>query len=160
MSGFLINLATLRAGKSRVEVDASAASVGLPEREWSDPVRAELSLDRSGEQVTVRGDIHGTARLECVRCLRSFDLPVDVAVLVHADRTGTSRRGEQEALERDDYMRFHDGRQLDLGEDVREALLLELPISPRCREDCQGLCPVCGADRNERACACATTSRA
>ena len=160
MSGFLINLATLPPGTSRLEVQASAASIGLPEAEWTEPVRAELSLDRSGEQVTVRGDVHGAARLECVRCLRVFDLRVDVPVLVHADRAGTSRRAEQEELERDDYMRFHDGRQLDVSEDVREALLLEIPINPRCREDCQGLCPRCGADRNEGACDCATASRA
>jgi uncharacterized protein len=160
MSGLVINLATLPAGRSRLEVEASAASIGLPETEWAEPVRADLSLDRSGEQVTVRGDVRGTARLECVRCLRAFDLRVDVTVLVHADRAGTSRRAEQEELERDDYMRFHDGRQLDVGEDVREALLLEIPINPRCREDCQGLCPRCGGDRNEGACDCATTSRA
>ena len=160
MSGLLINLATLPAGTSRLETQASAASIDLPEREWTEPVRAELSVDRSGEQVTVRGEIHGTARLECVRCLREFGLAVDAPVLVHADRTGTSRRGEQEQLERDDYMRFHDGRQLDLSGDVREALLLEIPVHPRCREDCKGLCPRCGADRNEGVCGCETTSRA
>jgi uncharacterized protein len=160
MSGFLINLATLPAGTSRLEVQASAASIGLSEQDWTEPVRAELSLDRSGEQVTVRGDIHGTARLECVRCLREFGLRVEAPVLVHADRAGTSRRDEQDALERDDYMRFHDGRQLDLGGEAREALLLEIPIDPHCREDCKGLCPRCGADRNEGECGCATASRA
>ncbi len=45
-------------------------------------------------------------------------------------------------------MKFHDGRRLDLREDARESLLLEIPIAPRCREDCAGLCPKCGADLN------------
>ena len=57
-------------------------------------------------------------------------------------------------LDRDDYRRFHDGRYLDLREDARAALLLEIPITPHCREDCRGLCPRCGADLNDGPCAC------
>jgi uncharacterized protein len=49
-------------------------------------------------------------------------------------------------------MKFHDGRKLELSEAAREALLLEVPMAPRCREDCRGLCPVCGADRNVEPC--------
>ena len=43
---------------------------------------------------------------------------------------------------------------IDLSPLVRDAMLLELPLAPLCREDCAGLCPVCGTDRNESACAC------
>jgi len=68
---------------------------------------------------------------------------------VYAERTGSASRDEQAALERDDYMLFHDGRRLDLRETVREALLLEVPITPHCREDCPGLCPKCGAELSQ-----------
>jgi uncharacterized protein len=51
-------------------------------------------------------------------------------------------------------MQFHDGRTLDLGEGVRETLLVELPMAPHCREDCKGLCPHCGANLNNGPCAC------
>jgi uncharacterized protein len=44
--------------------------------------------------------------------------------------------------------------ELDLGPLVRELLLLELPLAPLCRPDCRGLCPGCGADRNEESCTC------
>ena len=40
-------------------------------------------------------------------------------------------------------------------ETVRESLLLELPITPRCREECPGLCPKCGHDLNDGPCGCA-----
>ncbi len=43
---------------------------------------------------------------------------------------------------------------IDLGPMVRDALVLELPMAPLCREDCAGLCPQCGADRNEGPCGC------
>lgn len=43
---------------------------------------------------------------------------------------------------------------LDLGPMVRDAVVLELPMAPQCREDCRGLCPDCGADRNTETCGC------
>jgi uncharacterized protein len=43
---------------------------------------------------------------------------------------------------------------LDLGPMVRDAVVLELPLAPLCREDCRGLCPSCGCDRNDETCSC------
>src|SRR5262245_17067449 len=152
MSGFHIHLATLPAGRSRIEAEADPAAIGLP-GEWVGPVTAGLTLDKANDQITVRGTVKGVARFECVRCLRVFDQPVEAELLVYADRAGSSRRGDEEDdLERDQYMKFHDGRQLDLGGDVREMILLEVPFTPHCREDCLGLCPKCGADLNEGPC--------
>ncbi|HZD66003.1 MAG TPA: DUF177 domain-containing protein [Acidimicrobiales bacterium] len=48
------------------------------------------------------------------------------------------------------------GDHLDLAPLARDAVLLELPLAPLCRRDCQGLCPECGADRNTTACDCRT----
>ncbi len=155
MSGFHFNLATLPQGTSRLEVEATPAGIGLPEAEWPSAVLAGVALDRAGEQVTVRGRIRATARLECVRCLKVFDLPVETELILYSDRSGTSRHlVDEDDLERDDHMKFHDGRTLDVSEEVREALLLEIPMAPRCREDCRGLCPRCGADLNEGPCGC------
>ena len=154
MSGLVINLATLAAGTSRLEATATAEELQLPPAEWLRGAEATLQLDCTGELVAVRGRIRSAAHLECVRCLRSFDLPVTTDLTVVADRAGGRGRLEED-LEADDYMKFHDGRQLDLREEAREALLLELPITPHCREDCRGLCPRCGADLNDGPCGCA-----
>jgi len=44
--------------------------------------------------------------------------------------------------------------EVDLGDAVREALILAIPEFPLCREECRGLCPRCGADRNLGGCGC------
>ena len=154
MSGFIINLATLAAGSSRLEARATAEELQLPPAEWPGGVEAALELDRTGNLVTIRGRVRSAARLGCVRCLRTFELPVAVDLAVVADRAGGRGRLEED-LEADGYMMFHDGRQLDLRGEARESLLLELPITPHCREDCPGLCPRCGADLNDGSCGCA-----
>ena len=149
MSGFVIDLAALGQGYSRVEARAAATTLDLPEAVWPGEVGAVLDVERSGEKVTAKGRVLAQARLECVRCLRSFDRPFDVPLTVFADRASRTKRGEEELLERDHEMWFHDGRQLDLREEAREALLLELPMAPHCSEECRGLCLRCGADLNQ-----------
>ena len=153
----MLDLATLPIGRSQVVLDSDAKGLELPASEWPWPIRAELGVDKNGEQVSIRGRLVAVAELECVSCLKRFELPLHPALELYAERSGSGRHPREDAdLERDGYMLFHDGRRLDLGETVREALLLELPVAPRCREDCRGLCPRCGADLNEGPCGCAT----
>ena len=149
MSGFIIDLAALAQGHSRIEARAPATALGLPGDVWPGEVCAELEAERNGDKLTLQGRVQTSARLECVRCLRSIEKPFEVELFVYADRAGRSRRGEEDLLERDHEMRFHDGRQLDLREEAREALLLELPMAAHCSDDCRGLCPRCGADLNQ-----------
>jgi uncharacterized protein len=47
-----------------------------------------------------------------------------------------------------------DGREIDLSEAVRQYILLAMPMKPLCREDCAGLCPRCGCNRNIDSCDC------
>ncbi len=154
MTGFVLDLGTLRPAMDRVQVESAPAEVGLSQPEWREQVRGSFTIEKSGERVSVRGSVRSRVHLECVRCLRELDLPLEAALVVYAERSGSTSREEQDALERDDFMLFHDGRRLDLREPVREALLLEVPISPRCREDCPGLCPKCGAELALGACNC------
>jgi len=155
MTDFILDLATLKPTLNRVEVEVSARVVGLPDAEWPGTIRGEFRVEKSGNRVSVRGTVTSTAHLECVRCLREFDLGVSADLTVFAEQAGTSRnRAEEDLLVRDHYMLFHDGRRLDLRESVREALLLEMSITPYCREDCPGLCPKCGADLNLGPCGC------
>jgi uncharacterized protein len=155
MSTFIVDLATLHSGLNRLVLEGDASELGLPPATWPGRISGTLDVEKSGEQVTVRGPLLAVVQLECVRCLRSFELRLQPPFELFAERAGSSRnRNEEAELERDHFMKFHDGRRLDLGEEIREALLLELPMTPRCREDCRGLCPACGADLNEGPCGC------
>ncbi|MCA9680433.1 MAG: DUF177 domain-containing protein, partial [Myxococcales bacterium] len=48
----------------------------------------------------------------------------------------------------------YDGESVDLEPIVREQLVLAVPYAPLCKEDCRGLCPQCGIDRNVETCTC------
>jgi uncharacterized protein len=154
MSRLSIDLGALPPGLRQVRIESSAHDLGLPPSEWTDEVTAVLDIERNGDRISVRGKLEGRAHVECVRCLKELDLPLEADLEVFAERKGSGPRVDEEELERDDYMMFHDGRHLDLTERAREALLVELPMAPHCREDCRGLCHRCGADLNQGPCGC------
>lgn len=80
----------------------------------------------------------------CVRCLSEIDLSLkaNFTELYAFSRQSMSESG----------LLLPENAQLELEPLLREVLLLEIPMSPLCRPDCQGLCPICGGNRNETAC--------
>ena len=128
-----------------------------------DGFRFEGSLVWTPEDRRVRGSLHGSLAVVCDRCLSRFqcdvsvelDVPVRIAVESPAREGGEDAAGGEE-----DFIRVAPvNPELDLAEVFRAAALLEVPIKRVCREDCRGLCPQCGANRNEESCECATERR-
>jgi uncharacterized protein len=91
----------------------------------------------------------------CDRCTRPVETDVrsTTRLLVVRGRS-RSERGEVELAADDLGLVEVAGDALDTAPLVAEQVQLELPTRPLCREDCRGLCPICGGDRNERDCRC------
>lgn len=120
--------------------------------------RAAGSVWRSGLDLVLRMDFCLRLRAECALCLQRFDLEVpvrfDMTLVPQPEAAPTPP--EEVELEREDLEReFYAGEFLPLEDLVRQQILLSLPMVARCREDCRGLCPGCGADLNQDSCRCA-----
>jgi uncharacterized protein len=107
------------------------------------PAGAEVSLDLRFEAVSegvlVTGSAVAPLTGECARCLDPLTSSVEVSFQeLYLYQSGDA--GE----EADDEERFLDGDLLDLEPAFRDAVVLALPLSPLCQEDCPGLCPECG----------------
>ena len=125
--------------------DLRTSSAEVPAEE---PVAVSLVLEAVSGTIVATGTAAAPWRGECGRCLRTVQ--------------GTLRARVQELFEpdpREGETYLLAGDQIDLAPMVREVVLLELPIAPLCEADCAGLCPRCGADRNEVACGCAVEDR-
>jgi uncharacterized protein len=111
------------------------------------PVAVDFKAESVVEGMLVTGRAEAQTTLECARCLRTFAAPLalEVCELFVAP-------GHEAAAEEDSY-RVRGG-EIDLGEMMRDALALALPVNPLCSEGCKGLCAGCGADLNAGDCAC------
>jgi len=109
----------------------------------SDEVAVDAELAWASEDVVVTATVRAPWSGQCRRCLgeAAGEITADVREVYEPSSDGE----ETYALE---------GSQVDLAPLVRDAVLLGLPPAPLCDEGCQGLCPVCGANRNEARCGC------
>jgi uncharacterized protein len=112
------------------------------------PLRLDGVVESVVEGILVRATLQATLLVACARCLREFTEAVAVPVV---ELFSDPSAGEVEA----GYAIR--GRAIDLDTLVRDALVPAVPLQPRCRPDCAGLCPICGTDRNQAACACHET---
>ena len=116
-----------------------------------------LSVEKDGVAVFVRGTLVARVPQYCGRCLE----PYAVTVTPEVDARfvpNPRRRGEEVELGADDLETdVYDNGVLDLTTLLETETTLLLPMKPLCREDCRGLCPICGANRNEHSCRCEVT---
>lgn len=130
----------------------------------------DARLQKVSEKILLTGKAHVEVIGACKRCLTEtrFELPVEFTLsLVRRpavielgasesepkslkDEEGTAASFDPGAAEEE----YFEGREIDLAPILREQLLLALPMALACREDCQGLCTVCGADLNKGECGC------
>ncbi len=126
---------------------------------FSSPVRIQAMVCCSSDHTcNLKGQVEARLGLKCGRCLKEFVFPLKTAfslVFVRMeDDTDEEAQEEREMAAEEAGMIPFTGEELDLFEAVQEQVIMALPVRPLCREDCQGLCPVCGADRNVESCTC------
>jgi uncharacterized protein len=111
-----------------------------------------------GTTVHVRGRLDAAVEIDCARCLERYGVELgqelDLFYLPRAAEQPEAQEEEVELSDRDVVVGYYEGERLDLGEVVREQLILGLPLKPLCREDCRGLCRTCGTNLNTGTCGC------
>jgi uncharacterized protein len=121
----------------------------------------QLQLLRNRDEVIVTGALKATLGLNCAACLAPtrFDSQVKLHAVFGPEAPDDVPPSEEEILDESDYFQ-HDGKEIDLAPMIREQLILAVPMSPRCKDGCRGLCPVCGENLNERDCGHSGSARA
>jgi len=135
------------------EINEALAKIGPVDYQFRGGVPVDVSFYRLGSDLFFRGRFQGDVSGNCARCLESypFTLGKDFTFVLKP-HNGAAEEGE--LSEEDLSFGFYEGDEVDLAPLVREAMLLALPTKPLCREDCRGLCPRCGANRNAGDCGC------
>jgi uncharacterized protein len=112
-------------------------------------------IRREGSRAHVKGRVTGGVQVECDRCLTLIEFPVDSTFRLEYLTPEDYQAQQVVELTEDDLdLSVFDGEAIDIDELVTEELLLVLPDHVLCKDDCQGICPVCGADRNTVECSC------
>lgn len=122
------------------------------------PVLFELLVTKQDDSVRITGPVKSTVTLPCSRCLEEFTCSFDTHLDIELAPKGLLPHSTEVELRADDLdIYYYEGDEIDLDPLIYDEVLLNLPIRPLCREDCGGLCPTCGKNRNIESCSCNQT---
>jgi len=123
----------------------------------SEPATVSGKVRLAGNEVFVNGHVETRAKVECDRCLQPVETPVNTEfALEYITGSEYESGGVAELTEAEMSVSVFDGEAIDVDEIVKEQIVLAVPTRMLCREDCKGICPECGTDRNTGDCNCTT----
>jgi len=117
--------------------------------------RATGKVEKHAGRFVVEGRVEADSQVDCSRCLEPVDRPLLISFSIRLLQTGDIAECVEKEIEKSDLdSSVLEGNQIDLTEIVREQILLDIPEQVLCKEDCLGLCPKCGSNRNLIDCKC------
>lgn len=133
-----------------------AADLAFDESELrlTEPVRVTGQTRRKSGQLEITGELQTRVSIPCGRCLKEVELPINVEFAERFAGTVSWRNEEQHELSREDLDLGLVDEAIELDDLVKEEILLAVPGHVLCNEECKGICPNCGEDRNLTDCGC------
>ncbi|MBI5726853.1 MAG: DUF177 domain-containing protein [Ignavibacteriales bacterium] len=151
-----IKISNLSIGNHLFQFDGDVSELALSEP-FSGNYHVDVSLDKSVHQIIVHLTGEADAKCECNRCSVTFNKKVSFSFNLYymVDR---SLQVDNES----DEIRYitPDSDSIDLQSDVYDYANLGIPMKVLCKEDCKGLCTVCGTDLNLSSCTCSQETKA
>lgn len=114
---------------------------------FSDDVHFSGTLTNIGNVLEFKANVKGSFSALCARCMKELKKEFDI------DFTEMLVNSTDDISDRDAVLLF-EGHEVDLDDIIESNILVNLSLKYLCSEDCKGLCPICGADRNVTACSC------
>jgi uncharacterized protein len=153
-----ISLQELELRQVRFMVDIPAGKI-----EFVDPAVQTSTLHAAGvaelassaiNEIRIRGNLTVAMEAPCDRCLEparfAMNKTFDLVYVPTPEDTG----GERAIDESGSDVGFYEGAGIELNDVLREVVLLALPMRFMCGDDCKGICPTCGRNRNQEDCDC------
>jgi uncharacterized protein len=153
-----IGLQELQLRAVRFRVDVPAGEIGYDDKiTQASPLHAEGTaelLSPALREIRVQGKLSVVVNAPCDRCLETAVVDIEKGFdLLYMPRSNDSG-GENEIDEGGIEVGYYEGEGLTLNDALREVVLLALPMQLICKEECKGICPVCGQNRNQQDCGC------
>lgn len=115
---------------------------------FPEPAHVALELRHADRMLVVEGSVDARLHGACDACLEDVDRTIHVEI---DERLDPSHGREVEPFGESNVLT---GERLDVADLAQQAILSAMPMGFRCGPECQGLCPVCGANRNTGECPC------
>jgi DUF177 domain-containing protein len=145
-----IRISQLSNGLHEYHFNGNPTEIGL-EGSFTKPVEVNAVLDKTPHQFYLKVDVKTSGLFQCDRCIEVFEQPLsnhyDMFYVFDELETGKYQPEEVQVIS-------PDTTHIDLADDVRQMVMLSVPLKLLCKETCKGLCPRCGTNCNYHSCNC------
>ncbi|MDP8238988.1 MAG: DUF177 domain-containing protein [Candidatus Hatepunaea meridiana] len=149
-----IRIENLRDGSNHWEETVAPDELELDTNSFKEMVKVELDIEKRSGKITISISVSSNGSYICDRCGEEFSKKISDKYLVVFIKRESPLPEEAPG---DDLRSYQPGqRELDITTDVRDAMLLTMPLKMLCKDDCKGLCSKCGANLNYDECICKT----
>ena len=145
-----IRISGLSNGLHTYRFSVSPVSMSLDGR-FTEAVNVDAVLDRAPKQIYLKVEVKTSARVECDRCLEEYIEQLEASfktIYVYDDLDGVNHPPDEVQVIAPDAV------VLNLADEVVQILMLAFPLKLLCTEECRGLCPRCGVNKNSATCEC------
>ncbi|HUF03940.1 MAG TPA: DUF177 domain-containing protein [Aridibacter sp.] len=143
--------------KTGFDVDIKPSDIDLESdlARVSDEVSAKGTVSSEDHYTVIEAEIRAPLEIDCSRCLERIPSVQEFGFkTAFASSSQLTEEIEVELDLQDLELSFAEDDEIDLRDVIREQILLNLPARPLCKEDCKGLCEVCGGNLNKVSCDC------
>ncbi|MFN3135882.1 MAG: YceD family protein [Candidatus Kryptonium sp.] len=146
-----INISRLSDGEHFYTFIAKPSDLSLDEQRFNKPVYVEATLEKSRRQFRLKANVYTVGRFQCDRCVEDFDKVLENSYnMYYVYDEEESKKYEPEEV----VVITPETNEIDISDDVRQMVLLSVPMKILCYEECLGLCPRCGKNLNFEICTC------
>lgn len=126
-------------------------------------IHIKCSIKKIGEDIYLDGDFDTKISVECSRCVKWFNMDVSSGFngIYFHDNTNSaqSKKNEVHEIREDEIDTYtYNGEEIDILPHIRDQIILSIPMKPLCKDDCKGLCQICGGNKNKKDCGCVEES--
>ena len=155
----IIDISKLSTGLHELDFKETAKDLNIENFElFPNPIESHVEIDRTETHIYIKAAIRCKAHVTCDRCLKKFDQDLigDLKLYFEVISHGGSGHLVNENGDQNDSIRIFRPamRMIDLTCDIRETLLLTIPMKMLCSPECKGICSGCGVDLNVKSCIC------
>ena len=152
-----INVAEIDDKPTRVEFQLFHKDFSRLEKGWVfEQMKCLAEITKKGDAYYLNGKYEIDVQAECDVCLQQvtihLDNDFDLSLFTAEDRIEPDR--DIEISVQEPNIDYYEGQKIHITQYFEDQLLLDMPITIRCREDCKGICPTCGVNRNTESCQC------
>ncbi len=147
-----IRIPALKEGLNPVEEVFEVLDIPEDMPFYKSEVVVKGEIDTSLPRIDLRVIVSATGSYVCDRCAADFQRRSELPLRLHL----FGRDAKDEAEAQTDGLVFigTQANEVDLTDEVLQVLMLDVPMKVLCKDDCQGLCYICGSDLNESPCDC------